>query len=1391
MNSGKMVITAAILVVLLAGPATAAPVEIFNDTITLPHGAFTFMPCNNPAEDYAWRNTTDLGALDMASTTGGFEYNASDTWYDSYGSFFLESIGGVENEPYQAGISKSWSIFLNGNGAPQGLGLNRLHDNDVVSFYFCPTNAITWEPEIENATYTVHITVDIPEQVTVFDGAVVLKTPGTFTHHPANNPTADYAVENATDLGALTAAADAGGFSFETSDEWYALYGSFLLESIDGTESEDWTIPNYKSWAIVINGEPVMLGLGLNEVENGDVVSFYYCPSDPVSYEYFTDEATHIVNISVETRILWTGDVTLTYGSFDFTPSNDPSRQYEIPNVSDLGALDTAADSGGFSYETNDEWYASYGSFLLESIAGIANEDWTIPNSKSWTLFINGAAASTGLGSNLLEDGDTVTFYYCPSDPNPPYAPNTGQATSVVTINVQIPAFTGWTGSVTLPEGTFECVPANNPGASYDVNHGSDLCTLNAAAEKCGFSYNVSDAWYDSFGSFLLEGIGGIENEVWPGATWYIYLNGELAPQGLGLNTVTTGDRVVFYYGPYDEPSSATHTLDITITDAPEGQSPGVSEDDGPGEGTIKWSVQLPESPDFAPVVAAGRVYVATWPDMDFSDGDEMYLYCLDEQTGSEIWKNPLGSGYGSISGGVIANGNLYCGGTDGYVYCINTSDGTTEWEKQVYSGSAGGGVSSSPLVYDGQVFVNTADGILYALDPTTGNVDWQYASGGAFTAWGGTYFASPVRAGDTIIYAGDEQGVFCVDIQTHAKVWNFTIAGSIRSAPVVGNTMTYITTTEKIYALNTANGVKIADADINGNLGTPVLSGTDLYLGTTDGFSQYDANSLAMGWHFDCAPVSVSPVLADNAIYFATNEETGTVYALNVNSGTEIWHYTLPSPGGGNWASFWGTSPAISDGVLFIGSENNYFYAFGEESLQPTVTPTPTPDTGGGDGDDDSDVPASRWRTVTLSTGTFEVTAEDTGDTYEVGQQTALGILDAAGISYTITSQWWDEYGSLFITSVSGRRNDGLAGWMYQVNGVSPSAGANAYSLNDGDEVVYYWSETMGSRPETSDQVIYLKARIPIPDSSGDDDDDSGDNGAADGGETDIAERYLLGLPESATLTLAEYGEFFSIDIDAAISAGESVTQNGNTISFTRNNITMNVRLEDFEERNGITSGIIDSIWIESEQAISRLTSIGKVSASFEAELHTLPVDALITGTITDIVSEEMSDAFMLATEQDGNRLGDIAYVFSIDTGTLEDGIDIGTATVTLAAHRDWIEAHGGIDAVCIVHRKEDGSTEVLETSFGGYDDEGYATFSAVSPAGLSSFAMIAVTAMPASTDTPAEAQPQETKEQDAKPATTPTPAPGDSLPAGMLLIGGGIAIVILLLALFIRRRT
>lgn len=129
-------------------------------------------------------------------------------------------------------------------------------------------------------------------------------------------------------------------------------------------------------------------------------------------------------------------------------------------------------------------------------------------------------------------------------------------------------------GSVALEEGTFTFVPYDNPTESYEVETMTDLGALDAASNMGGFTYNASDAYYYYFYSFTLDDIEGIQNDWINQASWFIYINEELAPEGLSLNNVVVGDEVVFLYAPYEltpewetivDTANATHTVKIDV----------------------------------------------------------------------------------------------------------------------------------------------------------------------------------------------------------------------------------------------------------------------------------------------------------------------------------------------------------------------------------------------------------------------------------------------------------------------------------------------------------------------------------------------------------------------------------------------------------------------------------------------------------------------------------------------------------------------------------------------------------------------------------------------------------------------------------------------------------
>jgi hypothetical protein len=92
-------------------------------------------------------------------------------------------------------------------------------------------------------------------------------------------------------------------------------------------------------------------------------------------------------------------------------------------------------------------------------------------------------------------------------------------------------------------------------------------------------------------------------------------------------------------------------------------------------------------------------------------------------------------------------------------------------------------------------------------------------------------------------------------------------------------------------------------------------------------------------------------------------------------------------------------------------------------------------------------------------------ITADNSQIEYHLEDPTALGALDEAAeegeFSYTTTDEW----GGLFVTSIDGEEGEGMAGWLYRVDYISPSVGADQFILDETsppdpphDKVLFYY---------------------------------------------------------------------------------------------------------------------------------------------------------------------------------------------------------------------------------------------------------------------------------------------------------------------------------------------
>lgn len=118
------------------------------------------------------------------------------------------------------------------------------------------------------------------------------------------------------------------------------------------------------------------------------------------------------------------------------------------------------------------------------------------------------------------------------------------------------------------------------------------------------------------------------------------------------------------------------------------------------------------------------------------------------------------------------------------------------------------------------------------------------------------------------------------------------------------------------------------------------------------------------------------------------------------------------------------------------------------------------------------------------LENTTFNVTAHNSGKSYELNQTTALGALDAASeageFNYTINDTWYPAMG-LYVDSIAGKECEGMEGWQYWVNyptDPKPVTSVDKYAVRNGDVVTYYYGEWT-TTPDNSSMVIRIHALI------------------------------------------------------------------------------------------------------------------------------------------------------------------------------------------------------------------------------------------------------------------------------------------------------------------------
>lgn len=301
------------------------------------------------------------------------------------------------------------------------------------------------------------------------------------------------------------------------------------------------------------------------------------------------------------------------------------------------------------------------------------------------------------------------------------------------------------------------------------------------------------------------------------------------------------------------------------------------------------------------------------------------YFYALDTVSGREKWrirKNLF------VKSPAIAEQVIYFGTADAF-YAVDR-DGNEKWRFPAEADS-GVGPFRDPNVAGGITYVAGWD-VFSALDTQTGHSLWRFAVAGilgegAVVADGLVYFATNTFDGR------DETFLYALDASTGREVWDFQVGGDgiIGSPTVIDGTVFVGTLEGDFLALDAKTGQQKWRHRFDFSVITSPAVAYGLVFVTVDGkLFALDAHTGQEKWSFKADEYSITgPIVADGAVYFVSAKiqafllginSTSNLYAIDAQTGEELWRYSLP--GGGY------REPAIADGVIYLGGSDGIVYA-------------------------------------------------------------------------------------------------------------------------------------------------------------------------------------------------------------------------------------------------------------------------------------------------------------------------------------------------------------------------------------------------------------------------------------------------------------------------------
>jgi outer membrane protein assembly factor BamB len=350
-------------------------------------------------------------------------------------------------------------------------------------------------------------------------------------------------------------------------------------------------------------------------------------------------------------------------------------------------------------------------------------------------------------------------------------------------------------------------------------------------------------------------------------------------------------------------------------------------------DGTLKWSFDTYGAVNSTPAIVNGLVM--------FGSVDGRF-YAVDAATGKQKWifktagesRFTAPGIHGAIprteimadpfdvflSSPVVAGEVVYFGSGDHNVYALDIATGALKWKFET-----GNVVHASPAVANNVVYIGSWDRNMYALNASSGAMLWKYQTGDDTLIHNQVGIASSAAVSNGIVFFGCRDGHFyAVDAKTGAKRWDIdNKMGWVIASPAVANGVVYFPTSDgqRFKAVEWATGqIKFNVAMKTISFSSPAIVSNTLYFGTSDGW----VHALDMSTGTVKSEFQTDGSRKNSALYVDAKGglNANALYDDFTLDGMVIGMDRMESLGSVL------SSPAVADGVVYVGSTDGNLYA-------------------------------------------------------------------------------------------------------------------------------------------------------------------------------------------------------------------------------------------------------------------------------------------------------------------------------------------------------------------------------------------------------------------------------------------------------------------------------